>query len=166
MLGHIWTNAYTDHIKSSIILHSVSDHLPIFMCADKSKATYSNILTRIFNDANMKKFNLDLQNIDVNPILNETQTNQSQMFLADRYHQVFDKSFLLIQINNNSKSSWFDTDLQKLLQIKEKMFKKYCAKKNLLSKVNYNKATNVNFRTLRKKERLIIYQFLRGTKMT
>ena len=120
VLDHIWTNAYTDHIKSGIILQSVSDHLPVFMRADKSKSTSSNILTRIFNDANMRKFNLDLQNIDVNSILNETKTNQSYMLLADRYHQVFDKSFPLIQINNNSKSSWFDKDLQKLLQIKEK----------------------------------------------
>ena len=117
VLYHIWTNAYTDHIKSGIILHSVSDHLPVFTCADKSKATSSNIFTRIFIDANMRKFNLDWQNIDVNPILNETKTNQSYMLLADRYHQVFDKSFPLIQINNNSKSSWFDKDLQKLLQI-------------------------------------------------
>ena len=65
---------------------------------------------------------------------------------------MFDKSFPLIQINNNSKSSWFDKDLQKLLQIKE-MFKKYCAKKNLLSKVNYNKARNVYFRTLKEKKK-------------
>ena len=164
-LDHIWTNAHTDHIKSGIISHSVSDHLPVFMCADKSKATSSTILTRIFNDANMRKFNLNLQNIDVNPILNETKTNQSYMLLADKYYQVFDKSFPLIQINNNSKSSWFDKDLQKLLQIKE-MFKKYCAKKNLLSKVNYNKARNVYFRTLQEKRKLIIHQFLRDTKIT
>ena len=97
----------TDHIKSGIILHSASDHLPVFMCADKSKATSSNILTRSFNDADMRKFNLDLQNIDVNPVLNETKTNQSYMYLADKYHQVFDKSFPLIQLNNNNKNSWF-----------------------------------------------------------
>ena len=105
MLDHIWTNAYTDHIKSEIILHSVSDHLPVFTCADKSKAASSNILTISFNDANMSKFNFDLQNIDVNPILNETKTNQSYMLLADKYHQVFDKSFPLIQLNNNNKNS-------------------------------------------------------------
>ena len=131
MLDRIWTNAYTDHIKSGIILHSVSDHLPVFMCADKRKATFSNILTRSFNDANMRKFNLDLQNIDANPFLNETKINQSYMLSADEYHQVFDKSFSLIQLNNNSKNNRFDKDLQKLLPIKEKMFKKYCAKKKL-----------------------------------
>ena len=140
-----------------------SDHLPVCMCADKSKATSSNILTISFNDANMSKFNLDLQNIDVNPILNETKTNQSYMLLADKYHQVFDNSFPLIQLNNNSKNNWFDKDLQKLLQIKE-MFKKYCAKKNLLSKVNYNKARNIYFRTLKENKKLIMHQFLRDTK--
>ena len=63
---------------------------------------------RSFIDANMRKFNLDLQNVDVNPVLNETKTNHSYMLLADRYHQVFDKSFPLIQLNNNNKNSWFD----------------------------------------------------------
>ena len=129
VLDHIWTNACTDHIKPGIMLHSASDHLPVFMCADESKATSSNILTRSFNDANMKKFNLDLQNIHVNPISNETKTNQCYMLLANKYHQVCDKPFPLIQLNNNNKNSWFDKDLQKLLQIKEKMFKKYSAKK-------------------------------------
>ena len=33
------------------------------------------------------------------------------------------------------------------------MFKKYCAKKNFLSKVNYNKARNVYFRTLKEKKK-------------
>ena len=32
------------------------------------------------------------------------------------------------------------------------MFRKYCAKKNLLSKVNYNKARNIYFRTLKEKK--------------
>ena len=58
----------------------------------------------------------------------------------------------LVQLNNNNKNSWFDKDLQKLLQIKETMFKKYCAKKNLLSKVNDNKARNIYFRTLKEKK--------------
>ena len=115
------------------------------MCADKSKATSSNILTRSFNDANMKKLNLDQQNINANLILNETKTNQSYILLTDKYHQVFDKSFPLMQLNKNSKNSWFDKDLQKLLQTKEKMFKKCCAKKNLLFKVNCNKAKTSTF---------------------
>ena len=68
------------------------------MCADKSNTTSSNILARNFNEANIRKCNLDLQNIDVNLVLNETKTNQSYMLLAGKYHQVFDKSFPLIQL--------------------------------------------------------------------
>ena len=37
------------------------------------------------------------------------------MLFADRYHQVFDKSFPLLILNDNSKNNWFDKDLQKLL---------------------------------------------------
>ena len=56
VLDQIWINSYSDHIKSGIILHSISDHLPLFMCAANSKVISSNSLTRNFNDMNIKNF--------------------------------------------------------------------------------------------------------------
>ena len=38
------------------------------------------------------------------------------------------------------------------MSVKEKMFKKFCVKKTLISKVNYNKARNTYFRTLKEKK--------------
>ena len=35
-LDQIWTNSDSDHIKSGIILHSISDHLLLFMCTANS----------------------------------------------------------------------------------------------------------------------------------
>jgi len=32
VLDHIWTNSYTNLIKSAVILHPLSDHLPVIMC--------------------------------------------------------------------------------------------------------------------------------------
>ena len=82
------TNSYFDHIKSGIILHSISDHLHLFMCAANSKVIYSNSLTRNFNDMNIKNSNFALENIDVNPVLTETKTDVS-------YKMVFNKLFSL-----------------------------------------------------------------------
>ena len=31
VLDHLWTNAYTNHIKSGIVWHSASDHLCIYV---------------------------------------------------------------------------------------------------------------------------------------
>ena len=92
-MDQIWTNSYSDHIKSGINLHSISDHLPLFMCAANSKVTSSNSLTGNFNDMNIRNFNLALENIDVNPVSTETKTDESYKILVERYQQVFNKSF-------------------------------------------------------------------------
>ena len=65
---------------------------------------------------------------------------------------MFNKSFPLTQLNSSSKNNWFDKDLLQLLSVKEKIFKKFCVKKTLISKVNHNKARTIYVRTLKEKE--------------
>ena len=98
VLDQIWNNSYSDHIKSGIILHSISNHLPLFMSAANSKVISSNSLIRNFNDRNIRNFNRELENIDVNPVLTETKTDASYKILIERYQQVFNKSFSLDSI--------------------------------------------------------------------
>ena len=129
VLDQIWTNSFSDHIKSGIILHSISDHLPLFMSAANSKVISSNSLARNFNDVNIRNFNLELENIDVNSVLTETKTDESYKILIERYQQVLNKSFPLTQLNSSSTNNWFDKDLQQLLSVKEKMFKSFVLKK-------------------------------------
>ena len=59
----------------------------------------------------------------------ETKTDESYKILVERYQQVFNKSFPWTQLNSSIKNNWFDKDLQQLLSVKEKMFKKFCVKK-------------------------------------
>ena len=66
------------------------------MCAASSKSISSNSPARNFND--MRNFNLELGNIDVNPVLNETKTDESYKILIDEYQQELDKSVSLTQI--------------------------------------------------------------------
>ena len=75
VLDQIWTNSYSDHIKSGVILHFISDHLPLVMSAAKSRVISLNSLTRNLNDINIRNFNLELENIDVNPVLTKTKTD-------------------------------------------------------------------------------------------
>ena len=105
---------------------------------------------------NIRNFNLELENIDVNPVLTEIKTDESYKILVERYQQAFNKSSPLTQLNSSSKNNWFHKNLQQLLSVKEKMFKKFCVEKNLISKVNYNKARNTYFRTLKEKKRSIL----------
>ena len=129
VLNQIWTNSYSDHIKSGIILHSISNHLPLFMSAANIKIISSNSLTRNFHDTNIRNFNLEMENIDVNFVLTETKIDESYKILIERYQQVFNKSFPLTQLNSSNKNNWFDKDLQQLLRVKGKMFKMFCVKK-------------------------------------
>ena len=135
------------------------------MCADNSKVISSNGLTRNFNDMNIRNFNLALKNIDVNPVLTKTKTDESYMILVERYQQVSNKLLPLTQLKSSSKNNWFNKDLQQQLSVKEKMFKKFCVKKTLISKANYNKARNTYFCTLKEKKKNFMRHFLKVIKM-
>ena len=108
---------------------------------------------RCFNDNSMSKFYHELENIDEHPILNESDVNESFTCFMKEYNRVFENCFPLTAVKNYAKNkSWFDKDLQILLQEKETLFKKYLKKKTLIAKVNYNKARNSYFRTLKIKK--------------
>ena len=87
--------------------------------------------------------------------------------MLNEYNRVFENCFPLTAVKNGAKNkSWFDEDLQILLQEKEKLFKKYLKKKTLIAKVNCNKARNSYFCTLKKKKTVIIHHFSRSIKAT
>ena len=93
VLDHIWTNLYSNQIKSGIILHFVSDHLPTFACVNMNKSLPCPETKRLFTQQNIKNyfytksawsnyrpakqfcaargFNLSLNKIDITFILNQ-----------------------------------------------------------------------------------------------
>ena len=154
VLDQLWANSFCYAVKSNILLHPISDHLPIFMCINLCMNNSSACTTvRCFNDNNMSKFYYELENIDELPILKESDVNESFTCFMKEYNRVFENCFPLTAVKNYAKNkSWFDKDLQILLQEKETLFKKYLKKKTLIAKVNYNKARNSYFRTLKIKK--------------
>ena len=84
VLDHIWTNLHHQHIKSGVILNLLSDHLPVYMCFNLNKQNlYRPQQKRSFTPQNITKFNEMLENIDINAILNETNTNLAFKLLMD-----------------------------------------------------------------------------------
>ena len=71
VLDHTWTNLCSNQIKSEIILHSISDHLPTFACVNMNKSLPCPETKRLFTLQNIKKFNQSLNKIGITPILNE-----------------------------------------------------------------------------------------------
>ena len=66
------------------------------------------------------------------------------------YKKAFNQCFPLTQQHCKTKNNqaWFDKDLYLLMVNKNKFFKKYLKKKNVLNKANFNKIRNSYNRAL------------------
>ena len=105
VLDHIWTNLHHQHIKSGVILNPLSDHLPVYMCFNLNKQNlYRPQQKRSFTPQNITKFNEMLENIDINAILNETNTNLAFKLLLDSYKSTFNYCFPFIKQNIENKN--------------------------------------------------------------
>ena len=78
VLDHIWSNSYSTSINSGIILHPISDHMPVIMSINTNKSNKTvTVYKRSFNDKNINKFNQEIEKIDKSPIINENKANVS-----------------------------------------------------------------------------------------
>ena len=145
VLDQLWANSFCYAVKSNILLHPISDHLPIFMCINLCMDNSSACTTvRCFNDNNMSKFYHELENIDELPILNESDVNESFTCFMKEYNRVFENCFPLTAVKNYAKNkSWFDKDLQILLQER-----RHCLKNILRRKLSLLKLTTTKLGTV------------------
>ena len=157
VLDHVRTNIYSHVIKAKIILHPVSEHLPLFTCfqAKQHKSIYNSKI-EIFNPDNINSFHKTLDStFDIDVVLGESGPNLAHKLFMNHYYKVFDACFPLTKPRPKPHSnSWFDKDLQALMYEKEKLFKKYVNKKTLTAKVKNNKARNFYFHTIQEKNKL------------
>ena len=80
LIDHIWINNPDTNeqskMKSGIIVHDLTDHLPIFIIrkANVHPQGYSKIKFRVFSDENISKFKNDIASIstDLYNIINKT----------------------------------------------------------------------------------------------
>ena len=139
----------------AVITHPLSDHMPVVMCAsterDNAKAC---TFERRFTNKAMESFFNNLENIQVDEFTNETRAPDCvyEKFI-DKYMCVFNESFPLMKKKlHHPKNNWFDRELKELLIKKEKLFKKFCAQKNIFTKARFNKARNEYFRAIKTKK--------------
>ena len=76
IFDHEWTNLYSKNIKTGVLLHPISDHLPVLICyyTNQIKHKVDNKI-RIFDQVNIEKFQQKLEKMDINLILQETDPN-------------------------------------------------------------------------------------------
>ena len=86
------------------------------------------------------------------------------MFI-NKYTTIFNQCFPLVKKRFVRKSkNWFDEDLLKLMKEKDKLFKKYIAKKSTLAKVKYKEARNKYFHRIQEKKEAFFASILEKQK--
>ena len=98
VLDNIWTNSYSPSINSGIILHPLSDHMPVIMSINTNKSNKTvTVYKRIFDNKNINKFNQELEKIDLCPIINKNKANVSYKIFIKNYLKIFDQAFPVTQ---------------------------------------------------------------------
>ena len=166
ILDHVWTNLYSENIKTGVLLHPISDHLPIITCYYTNQIKHKlEDKIRIFDRVNIEKFQKQLEEININLILQETNPNTAFCIFINKYTTIFNQCFPLVKKRFLRKSkNWFDEDLLKLMKEKDKLFKKYIAKKSTLAKAKYKEARNKYFHRIQEKKEAFFASILEKQK--
>ena len=94
LIDHIWTNVNLDKsICAAIITHPLSDHLPLFLSYANSIDHQSEPkMQRFFSSAKITLFNNELQKVNIDPVLKETDPNISFKVLLKDYMNLINNS--------------------------------------------------------------------------
>ena len=99
LLDQIWTNSNTlQKVKSCIITFSISDHLATMMSIAVKKCKSSktgNEYYHQFSDSKIQSFFKSLSELDITPVLNETEPNNAYNKFHQNYRNRFEEHFPL-----------------------------------------------------------------------
>ena len=136
LLDQIRTNSNTQQkVKSCIITFSISDHLATMMSIAEKKCESSKSGSeyyRQFCDSKIESFSKSLFQLDITPVLNETDPNNAYNKFYQDYRNKFEEHFPLKKRPSRLKpqKSWFDQELKNLLQCKKKAIQTIHDKQN------------------------------------
>ena len=148
LIDHIWTNVSLDKsICAAIITHPLSDHLPLFLSYANSIDPQSEPkMQRFFSSAKITLFNNELQKVNIDLVLKETDPDTSFKVLLKDYMNLFNKYFPKQVIKDSRKNyNWFDDELKKLLSTKKHYLRNTC-------KQNPLKQKDIYFRKIQQKK--------------
>ena len=152
LIDHIWTNDLktTTMNKGHVIITDITDHLPCLIVVKKPDIWikgYKTITKRIINEANRSKFTNKISQIK--DVLAFQATNRCELNIETKYNyfgqisQVYNECFPLKTKKIHSKTlskPWITTDIQRLINKKNKRFKIKNKIKTESNKLKYKKA--------------------------
>ena len=124
----------------------IADHLPVVQGTKFSNFRTALPKARNFSKQNCALFIRDLSEIDPNETLNHTSVDDAMDSFMQQYSILFNLNFpLMKKQSKNFSSSRFTNELRKLLNKKDRMYKKYIKNKSPANRQKYNVARNMYF---------------------
>ena len=95
ILDQIWPYSLSISVKSGILVHQISDHLPVLINTDLKRTEVTNEpkYTRFFSQNNCRCFIQNLSETDIEPILNTNDPNLAYNLFMNIYSTAVNKFF-------------------------------------------------------------------------
>ena len=108
-IDHIITNTYlSSNLKTGIIKTDISDHFPIFLVSETPGISIYPLTTTIFeryiNDKSIKQFNLLLNEVNWNNVLQRKCSNKAYEFFLETFLCLYEKAIPKVNITIKTKS--------------------------------------------------------------
>lgn len=131
LIDNIFTNRKSTHFESGLIIHDISDHLPIFLLSTKkvNKQDCKNTIpmVRNFSKINIETFKSNLAKEDWNIVSNKSDPELAFNEFSQIIDRNFEKSFPYSQIKKNirckPKKNWMTQEILELRKKKDKCYK-------------------------------------------
>ena len=154
-IDHIWTNVTCTNIKSGILIHDISDHLPILQITEIGKLQQNlPVKSLSFSTSNLINFRTTIENTDFNNVISDFDTDVAfknfQSILISNFNKHFSKKQLKTNKINNP---WFNKELWCLLHKKDRLNKIFLQKNNTKAKETYIKVKNQYFHLIKRKKK-------------
>ena len=137
MLDNIFTNAIDKDITTGNLIEKINDHMPNFIVMKDIIFEHKNIdkKVRSFKNFDLESYQNDINSIDLLPILaNSDDINEICKYYHDQVVLVIDKHAPYIFLTNKQlkwkKKPWIDKTLQKLVNLKNKLYRKFLTKRS------------------------------------
>ena len=143
LLDQIWTN-FPMNYSSGIIIHDLTDHLPVFLLldCDKRPDDLVKISFRIFDEDSYDKFFSEISNINWGEIITDDinlSVSNFEQILNSAYCNCFQVKHKFVS-TKRSKKPWLTSGILKSIREKSRKFKLF--KLGQISKHNYNQYKN------------------------
>lgn len=142
LLDQIWTNNFAGSISAAVISDNISDHLPVIQCTELDNSITGDHDSHqshfSYSDNNIRKFIKNLEQTDLTMLSNIDDPNLCFDLLLNIIQEIFSISFKNgIKTKTKRKNKiWFDKDLDKLRNLKQKLYRAYVKNKTVQ---NFNK---------------------------